>query len=279
MGDLADVLKFFRELPDVDQELVPQLGEPLNTFTLFPKLSLELRLKVWRLCFPNPREILISINSGKHYENYADDQICELQRKLPLPITLHICTESREEALRKYCLIWWKDIGREEEDWRRPICFNPERDMPFIVMGSASRGDEILLSEHIILLKSLRGEQMRKITRLEIKRLDRYKFELRTMWERINRIERPTIPFGGCLLPKPKRTPLESVLQLSALSKVVFRQSVDPAYHWHNPEFDAESYRQRHQTTIAAYLKTHELRFDNGKAPDIVVKPEKWSYL
>lgn len=270
MDDLTDILQLLRELPDFVQDLFPQLGEPLDTFTLFPKLPLELRLKVWRFCFPKSREILIGINGSERYGNYADDKVHELQRDISLPITLHICAESREETLRKYCLVWWKDIGREVKDWRRPICFDPERDMPFIVAVKGNI-DITLSSEHIILLKSICGEQMKKITRLEVKRLDRYRLAMRTMRDRINKMEGPT--YTGW------NRPLEGVLQLSALKKVVFKRSIHPYYFRHSPNFDAESYLQRRQTTIAAYLKIHEFRFDNGKAPDILVKPERWHSL
>lgn len=62
------------------------------TFHPFPRLPLELRLKIWRSSLPGPRLIRISVEDGSFKSN------------TPHPLGLQICKESREETLRIYQL-------------------------------------------------------------------------------------------------------------------------------------------------------------------------------
>jgi hypothetical protein len=66
-----------------------------ESFTLFPKLSVEIRLKIWRLSFPNSRKVefrWVVINPF--------DML--LAAVATNPITLYVNQESREETLRFY---------------------------------------------------------------------------------------------------------------------------------------------------------------------------------
>jgi hypothetical protein len=47
----------FNEFPDPDQVLAIQRGKNTETFTCFPDLPIEIRLKIWRYSFPAPRAI------------------------------------------------------------------------------------------------------------------------------------------------------------------------------------------------------------------------------
>ena len=78
----------------------------LKEFTLFKKLPMELRLKIWSFALLGqpPRRIRVmqkkvdakngDLRNAGHF--YTDT---------PLPITLHICQESRKEALKVYELL------------------------------------------------------------------------------------------------------------------------------------------------------------------------------
>lgn len=61
-------------------------------FPRFPELPTEIRLKIWKHCLPGPRAV--EVDYGEHSEF--------LSSKYPPPIALHICRESRAEALKHY---------------------------------------------------------------------------------------------------------------------------------------------------------------------------------
>ncbi len=77
----------------------------LATFTVFPELPFELRLKVWKYVAPGPRTVTISYES--HATRYKGKNISRFDgwgTPDPPPVILHICHESREEALKSYKL-------------------------------------------------------------------------------------------------------------------------------------------------------------------------------
>ncbi|ESZ98451.1 hypothetical protein SBOR_1113 [Sclerotinia borealis F-4128] len=81
-----------------------------TTFHPFPRLSPQLRCKIWRASFPGPRLILVSIEEGNLVSNAS------------LPISLQVCQESRYETLRFYKLRFAVDPSNAR------IYFNPECD-------------------------------------------------------------------------------------------------------------------------------------------------------
>ncbi|KAE9370204.1 hypothetical protein N431DRAFT_344001, partial [Stipitochalara longipes BDJ] len=50
-------IPLFNQLPDPNQEIAIQRGKDTDTFTYFPELPIEIRLKIWRYSFPRPRPI------------------------------------------------------------------------------------------------------------------------------------------------------------------------------------------------------------------------------
>ncbi|CZR55174.1 uncharacterized protein PAC_05060 [Phialocephala subalpina] len=62
-----------------------------DKFTLFGKLPIELRLKIWDECMPGPRVIEVLWNEARGY--YAT---------IGTPAILHACTESRGHTLKEY---------------------------------------------------------------------------------------------------------------------------------------------------------------------------------
>lgn len=134
--DIADKLSIFTfEMADPEQDLsVQQPGCGATTFTCFPKLTLELRLIIWRAAFPRGRMVQIEAQL-KDYAYYGP----------PLPSTLMVNRESRRETLRNYLLCYQDDEllnrvpvwephlrSKDLQQQPRPVCYNPGRDLLFV---------------------------------------------------------------------------------------------------------------------------------------------------
>ncbi|KAF8854119.1 hypothetical protein BDZ45DRAFT_677200 [Acephala macrosclerotiorum] len=75
----------------------------LESFTLFPELPTELRLKIWKLAIPGPR--ILSVGHRMQYgEGYGRiiPTAMEWRTSDPVPTLLHVCHDSRTEALKVY---------------------------------------------------------------------------------------------------------------------------------------------------------------------------------
>ncbi|KAF8860147.1 hypothetical protein BDZ45DRAFT_741754 [Acephala macrosclerotiorum] len=71
---------------------------PLEKFTLFPKLPIELRLKIWDEAMPGPRVIELLVHHGRN--GMGDPGIAYTDCKTPS--ILHASRESRNHVLKKY---------------------------------------------------------------------------------------------------------------------------------------------------------------------------------
>ncbi|KAG0650631.1 hypothetical protein D0Z07_2656 [Hyphodiscus hymeniophilus] len=72
-----------------------------TAFTLFPELPSELRFKIWQLCIPGPR--VVPIEYKMKSETFNGKMISKFSgwgTQDPVPVILHICHESRIEALK-----------------------------------------------------------------------------------------------------------------------------------------------------------------------------------
>ncbi|TVY59255.1 hypothetical protein LCER1_G000241 [Lachnellula cervina] len=72
-------------------------------FTLFPHLPSELRLKIWEEMLPGPRDVEIEYHMD--YVMFNEKKISKFtgwRSREPVPVGLHICQESRHEALVHY---------------------------------------------------------------------------------------------------------------------------------------------------------------------------------
>lgn len=98
----------------------PQIQE----FTLFNKLSLDLRLMVWGLCMP-PRIVEI------HFDRRAG--FCLPAN--PIPVLLHLNQETRAFALKHY------ELAFGNEDYEATIYFNFKVDTLYIGAGNVEYGD------------------------------------------------------------------------------------------------------------------------------------------
>jgi hypothetical protein len=61
MDHEREALRLFLELPEQAAELFDQCLIIRDIFTLFKKLPLELRLKIWKHSFPTGRTILVDL--------------------------------------------------------------------------------------------------------------------------------------------------------------------------------------------------------------------------
>lgn len=106
---------------DIDFESAFELSNTVSdtsAFTIFPNLPQELRLKIWRATFES-RKITIRVESDGWISPGA---------LFKYPVALYICSESRQEALQWYRLLFG--------DSRYPQYFNPLIDIPHIRHGS-----------------------------------------------------------------------------------------------------------------------------------------------
>jgi len=88
------------------------------SFTIFPNFPQEIRLKIWRSTF-EPQKITIRVESDGWISPST------VSRR---PMALYVCSESREETLKCYWLLFAKS--------RFPTYFNPLIDVPHIRHGS-----------------------------------------------------------------------------------------------------------------------------------------------
>lgn len=119
-----------------EQEVAQQSGSvsaaPLSHITLFPRLPTELRLRIWRLAFPRGRHVSLCTESELSRADlslFHDGILTE-----PLPITLHINSESRAETLRHYQILYWSGVPEEYQGkntgmFDRPLVINPKTDI------------------------------------------------------------------------------------------------------------------------------------------------------
>ncbi|KAF8863003.1 hypothetical protein BDZ45DRAFT_738682 [Acephala macrosclerotiorum] len=130
---------FEDELPDPDQALYIQMGKPLDVFERFSNLPIEIRLRIWRLSFPEGRNMWLDI--GHNTERFFEDWYKHhLQR--PFPIALYINQESRSETLRHYVILYQSEgsplleqtYGSRpyKKGGKRPMCISFTRDTVWI---------------------------------------------------------------------------------------------------------------------------------------------------
>ncbi|TVY59257.1 hypothetical protein LSUE1_G009434 [Lachnellula suecica] len=73
------------------------------SFTLFPQLPLELRLKIWQHILPAPRTV--NIQYKMKYDKFDGKTVGSFTgwtSPTPIPLGLRICRESRDETLKHY---------------------------------------------------------------------------------------------------------------------------------------------------------------------------------
>jgi hypothetical protein len=119
----------------VQADALNPLGRGLVEFTLFRNLPMELRLKIWRWSFPRGR--MINLAQQPQVLSSNDEANSELvMSTYPLPVSLHVNSESRMVTLEHYYVLFVEDMEPSEDGnkVRPPLCFNPNLDHVFISM-------------------------------------------------------------------------------------------------------------------------------------------------
>jgi hypothetical protein len=112
-------------LPPVSTASLPPNEEVLDSFALFPKLPIELRLKVWRNTFPRGRYVDLDDYHG--FPIYSSIKTNGPFGKEPCPpIALSVNKESRRETLRHYIIVFLED------PLPRRIFYNPSLDAAYV---------------------------------------------------------------------------------------------------------------------------------------------------
>jgi hypothetical protein len=130
----------FEELPDSDGELSMQnLVPPRTQFTFFNKLPIEMRIRIWRLCFPRPR--LINLQPRFHFYSAVPNKhniaaVVMKEKNVPQPVTLQINKESRNETLKFYSTIYMDSSHGDAV--RQAICASTSRDRIYVTVQAAT---------------------------------------------------------------------------------------------------------------------------------------------
>ena len=112
----------------------------LNHFTLFPKLPIELRLKIWREALPGPRIIEAYYDYHESSDGDISDGVIRINQ--PPPVLLSVCFESREETLRQYISICNVENFREVDYCH--VLLDPDKDTLFIPYANKNLSDHYL---------------------------------------------------------------------------------------------------------------------------------------
>jgi hypothetical protein len=174
------------------------------------------------------------------------------QQTPPLPIVLHVCRESRDEALSRYKIIFRRASGiRPVGDWKfvepRPICLDPKHDRVYIRHASLSYLRAAGFHCWLNYLKYHYSDCMRSLKTLHLRDF---------IW---NEIAQSNLHFN-----KNKRQITEMylgpLLRLGSLEKLYLEVLF--------PEDDdvEDSIKE-----VQEFLDLHEERFDRGKAPRVLL--------
>jgi len=100
-------------------------GEPVDTFTFFPKPPVELRLKIWHFGFPRGGEVnFAALRNNAPIER----EITRMAVDSPPPVTLSVNRESRHETLKHYAVVMRSECpastGSYGSKKQKPLCYN-----------------------------------------------------------------------------------------------------------------------------------------------------------
>ncbi|KAI1106258.1 hypothetical protein F4804DRAFT_330440 [Jackrogersella minutella] len=80
-----------------------------QVFLLFARLPIELRFKIWAYNLPGPRIVEIKCSTGPPLtpqQRQSDSRPTVWTSISPIPVNLHACRESRQEASKRYRLLF-----------------------------------------------------------------------------------------------------------------------------------------------------------------------------
>ncbi|RFU75655.1 hypothetical protein TARUN_6590 [Trichoderma arundinaceum] len=113
-----------------------KVAKQLDSFRSFAKLPTELRLRIWELSLPSPRLVSIQCGSNSTFlsepttpasnpASSTKNTSAGCMSSAPIPVNLHVCAESRLEALQTYRPSFGFARGPGQ------VLFNPEVDIMY----------------------------------------------------------------------------------------------------------------------------------------------------
>lgn len=242
---------------------VPELPQPssfdhpivnddsLRSFTLFPKLPIELRLKIWRSTFPRNRSI--DLHKWAMARTY---KFLEEGEGLPAPVTLYVNSESRQETLKHYFIL------REKIGCSRPDFFNPTLDRVYIQAWK--------LYVYWYCLDAFMNSLQADGTGTDIfGRVE--SLEVQTEWDACaQEVKRTPLPSNGRL------SRWAQLLGFTNLKRVLF--VIEPALPDGNARQTVDEIMDRNQEIVGrfkSFFDLHKNRFQGGKAPLVTARMEE----
>lgn len=139
-------------------------------------LPIEIRLLIWNFALPGPRSVQLDIVrptditnvrgvDGKLTGQYVYTTLPAERPNAPLPITLFINQESRYETLRRYQIVYPRQIGPQY--FSTPFCFDPQIDTVHL-MHRSFIGDSASLETWLTILNLSLQRGLSCIQHLEI---------------------------------------------------------------------------------------------------------------
>ena len=92
--ELTQTMAFAKNLVQLPKLEMTNNVQTTRTFTVFPKLPVELRTMIWGYASNFPRVVALSMDT--HREEYR------IEGQIGVPAILHVCLEARQEARKHY---------------------------------------------------------------------------------------------------------------------------------------------------------------------------------
>src|SRR6266536_5413670 len=257
--------------PVTKDRMSPATNRHLEVFDFFPKLPAELRLKIWRMTFPVDR--LVNLNYCPDFPD-IDEQIRAmlLEAGLPIVTALYVNKESRNEALRNYCLLFKEDSRRLPQNahirpttpYSRPFCLNTKLDRIYISRYSLHN---YWADKWMLYLQEIAPNLLQSILTLEIRDM---------VW---NPKVRASFDQGDKLITLPPAKIEEemfypsSLLRFPGLEEIsfIFSHPSDANSLLHTA-WGTHSGKEELEDCLRKYLETSKNMFIIGRAPKIIVK-------
>lgn len=100
----------------------------LDSFTVFPNLPTEMRIKIWRSTF-NPRHLKLDLSHHFSESSVSPNDVAMKEDPQDPPATLFVNRESREQTLKYYFIVWRTDAVLPTKPYtEKPFCIYPAID-------------------------------------------------------------------------------------------------------------------------------------------------------
>jgi hypothetical protein len=258
----TEVNQFDSSLAVPNDTVMPESGE-CGEFAHFPKLPLELRLRIWVMTFNKERVNL----------DIQDLRTGRTKYFRPIfPVALHVSRESRTETLRHYCIISTSDhvMARTAPP---PVCLNLSLDtgvFDFNLVGIIKHSKQY--SAWLSKLGSATREGLNAVEELEISNIEWYSRDKLG-------VEQEQLDVDGWKNLPSYILVLRLILRFTSLKKICFTWDYPLPYHKHKaPLYHARmtarmsAQMKECREVIKAFMGRHKTKFIGGRAPEVKVR-------